>query len=130
MYIESGGAQLPKARQAWKVLREDYLRGEQGGKGASMSKGGRSPLPATEIDARMHYVETLRQGVIAPLTVYRDGQERIRKRVKEDLKMSIGRYDEMRNSTLPRTKKTYEKRCDEVSSAAIQVLKSILSCLL
>lgn len=29
MYIEPGGAQLPKARQAWKMIREDYLKGEK-----------------------------------------------------------------------------------------------------
>jgi hypothetical protein len=28
MYIDPGGAELPRSRQAWKMLRENYLRGE------------------------------------------------------------------------------------------------------
>jgi hypothetical protein len=28
MYIEPGGAQLPRARQTWKMIRDDYLKGE------------------------------------------------------------------------------------------------------
>lgn len=79
-------------------------------------------MPHVELDARVTYIETLRQGVIAPLTLYRDAQERIRKRVKEDLRTSIGKYDEMRHTILPRAKKTYEKRCEEVSGVlSIQV---------
>jgi len=66
---------------------------------------------------RLHHVEALRQTVIGPLTSYRDAQERIRKRVKEDLKTSCGRYEEMRNVTLPRTRRAYERKCEEVSSA-------------
>ncbi|UZJ55308.1 hypothetical protein CBS101457_004628 [Exobasidium rhododendri] len=98
-FVEPSRAELPRARQAWKGLRENSLR---------------------EIDARLYYIETMRQGVTLPLTVYRDAQERIRKRIKEDLKTSIGRYDEMRNHTLPRARKTYEKRCDEVEQMRLQ----------
>ncbi|MCO5565543.1 hypothetical protein L7F22_019217 [Adiantum nelumboides] len=97
--LDPGGADLPKARLAWKEIRENHLR---------------------EIDARLHYIETIKQGVIAPLTVYRDAQERIRKRVKDDLKISISAYDEMRQSTLPRAKKVYDKRCEEVEQLRLQ----------
>lgn len=52
--------------------------------------------------------------------MYRDAQERIRKRVKEDMRTSIGKYDEMRHTTLPRAKKAYEKRCEEVEQMKLQ----------
>lgn len=97
--LDPGGADLPKARLAWKEIGENHLR---------------------EMDIRMHYVETIKQGVITPLTVYRDAQERIRKRVKDDLKTSISAYDEMRQSTLPRAKKVYDKRCEEVEQLRLQ----------
>lgn len=38
-------------------------------------------------------IESLRHAVIAPLIAFRDAQERIRKRVKEDLKTSSHDYD-------------------------------------
>lgn len=99
MSLDPGGADLPKARLAWKEVSENHLR---------------------EIDARLHYIEALRQSVIVPLTVYRDAQERIRRRVKDDLKTSIAAYDEMRQSTLPRAKKVYDKRCEEVEQLRLQ----------
>lgn len=97
--LDPGGADMPKARLAWKEIRENHLR---------------------EIDARLHYVETIKQGVIAPLSVYSYAQERIRKRVKDDLKTSISAYDEMRQTTLPRAKKAYDKRCEEVEQLRLQ----------
>lgn len=97
--LDPSGTDLPKARLAWKEIRDNHLR---------------------EMDARLHYVETIKQGVIAPLTVYRDAQERIRKRVKDDLKISISAYDEMRQTTLPRAKKMYDKRCEEVEQLRLQ----------
>ncbi|PWN37561.1 RhoGAP-domain-containing protein [Meira miltonrushii] len=97
--LDPGGADMPKARLAWKEIRENQLR---------------------EIDARSHYVETIKQGVIAPLSVYSYAQERIRKRVKDDLKISMSAYDEMRQTTLPRAKKTYDKRCEEVEQIRLQ----------
>lgn len=90
------------------------------------------PLYVTELDARMHYIETLRQSVIAPLSLYRDAQERIRKRVKDDLKTSISAYDDMRHHTLPRAKKAYDKKCEELEQVrlhqqAIEDQKALLS---
>lgn len=82
-----------------------------------------SMLLLSELDARLTYIETLKQGVITPLTMYRDAQERIRKRVKEDLRTSIGKYDEMRHTTLPRAKKLYEKRCEEVSQPLAKAIE-------
>ncbi|PWN44996.1 RhoGAP-domain-containing protein [Ceraceosorus guamensis] len=94
-----GTSDLPGARRAWRELRENDLR---------------------EIDVRLSHIETLKQGVIVPLHHYRDSQERIRKRVKEDLKTSCGRYEEMRNVTLPRAKRSYEKKSEEVEQIRLQ----------
>jgi hypothetical protein len=97
--LDKQRGELPKARRAWKEMLDNDLR---------------------ELDSRTHYLETVKQGVIAPFAVYRDAQERIRKRVKEDLKTSIQAYEEMRTSILPRAKKTYEKKCEEVEQYRLQ----------
>ena len=42
----------------------------------------------------MHHIESLRQNVINPLMTFRDSQERIRKRVKADVKASSTDFEE------------------------------------
>ncbi|KDN48220.1 RhoGAP-domain-containing protein [Tilletiaria anomala UBC 951] len=86
-------------RGAWHELRENDLR---------------------ELETRSHMADTIRQGVLTPLIAFRDAQERIRKRVKEDLKTHLSNYDEMRNVTLPRIKKQYDKKCEEVETLRLQ----------
>ncbi|CDW98846.1 hypothetical protein [Sporisorium scitamineum] len=66
-----------------------------------------------ELEARSYMVQTCRQGVLAPLLAFRDSQERIRKRVKEDIRNSLAQYDEMRNSSLPKIRRAYEKKAEE-----------------
>ena len=61
-------------------------------------------------------IDTIRQAVVTPLSAFRDSQERIRKRVKEDLKTHLSNYDEMRNVTLPRIKRQYDRKCEEVEA--------------
>lgn len=73
-----------------------------------------------ELEARSYMVETCRQGVLAPLLAFRDAQERIRKRVKEDVRNSLAQYDEMRNVSLPKIRRTYEKRAEEVEQLQLQ----------
>lgn len=73
-----------------------------------------------ELESRSYMVETFRQGVLLPLLAFRDSQERIRKRVKEDVRTSLAQYDEMRNITLPRIRRTYEKKADEVEQLQLQ----------
>ncbi len=65
-------------------------------------------------------VETVRQSVVAPLTTFREAQERIRKRVKEDLRQHLSAYDEMRGATLPRVRAKYERKCEEVEQLRAQ----------
>lgn len=73
-----------------------------------------------ELEARSYMVETCRQGVLAPLLAFRDSQERIRKRVKEDLRNSLSQYDEMRNINLPKIRRAYEKKAEEVEHLQLQ----------
>ncbi|KAL9940869.1 hypothetical protein V8E36_000357 [Tilletia maclaganii] len=67
-----------------------------------------------EIEMRQTFIDNLRFRVVAPLQTFRDSQERIRRRVKEDLKVSLADYDQMRDHTLPRLRRTYEKKCEQL----------------
>ncbi|KAK0539278.1 hypothetical protein OC834_000130 [Tilletia horrida] len=67
-----------------------------------------------EIEMRQSLVDSLKTNVVAPLQSFRESQERIRRRVKEDLKASMADYDQMRDHTLPRLRKTYEKKCEQL----------------
>lgn len=73
-----------------------------------------------ELEARTYMVETCRQKVLAPLLTFRDSQERIRKRVKEDLRNSLSQYDETRNVNLPKIRRVYEKKAEEVEHLQLQ----------
>ncbi len=56
----------------------------------------------------------LREGVVRGLVEVRDVQARIRGRIKEDLKMAEDMYGEMAEHRLPRLKKAYLRKCQEV----------------
>ncbi|KAK0555557.1 hypothetical protein OC845_000126 [Tilletia horrida] len=86
----SGSATL---RASWREVRENQSR---------------------EIEMRQSLAENLRYHVIGPLQAFRESQERIRRRVKEDLKASLADYDQMRDTTLPRLRKVYEKKCEQL----------------
>ncbi|SPO21250.1 uncharacterized protein UTRI_00727 [Ustilago trichophora] len=89
----------PGLRRAWLEMRQNDQR---------------------ELEARSYMVETCRQGVLVPLLAFRDSQERIRKRVKEDLRNSLSQYDEMRNISLPKIRRAYEKKAEEVENLQLQ----------
>ncbi|KAE8234361.1 hypothetical protein CF326_g592 [Tilletia indica] len=86
----SGSATL---RATWRELRENQTR---------------------EIEMRQSLVDSLRYNVVSPLQNFRESQERIRRRVKEDLKVSMADYDQMRDNTLPRLRRSYEKKCEQL----------------
>lgn len=94
-----GASNLPSMRRAWKELQQETLQ---------------------EIDVRARFIDTLRSNVIAPLRHFHDGQERIRRRIREDLKESLADYDEMRHLHLKRIKKNYYKACELVESLKLQ----------
>lgn len=90
-----GSSNLPGMRRAWKELQSDTLQ---------------------QIKVRANYIETLRAHTIAPLRNFHDSQERIRRRVKEDLKSSLTAYDDMRHVQLKKARKTYEKACETLET--------------
>lgn len=67
----------------------------------------------TAIDVRLNTLMDCKRLVLQPVVQFRDAQERIRRRVKDDLKNCVDDYEEMLHTTLPRIRRTYEKRCEE-----------------
>ncbi|KAH7883937.1 hypothetical protein F5I97DRAFT_1930151 [Phlebopus sp. FC_14] len=55
-----------------------------------------------------------RQAFLTTLTVDVETQERTRKRIKDDLKESYNAYTEYAENTLPKLKRAYLKKCQEV----------------
>ncbi|CCU98154.1 unnamed protein product [Malassezia sympodialis ATCC 42132] len=65
------------------------------------------------IDVRLNTLMDCKRLVLQPVVQFRDAQERIRRRVKDDLKNCVDDYEEMLHTTLPRIRRMYEKRCEE-----------------
>ncbi|KZP00770.1 RhoGAP-domain-containing protein [Calocera viscosa TUFC12733] len=85
-----------------------------------------------EATTRSAFIESMKGDVITPLSLFKDTQERTRKRIKEDIKESYQRYHEMADSTLPRLKRNYVKKCQDVEDhraqeRAIEMQKQLLS---
>ncbi|GBE78437.1 RhoGAP-domain-containing protein [Sparassis crispa] len=69
---------------------------------------------AREADTRMAFLGAITTDIINPLAALRETQDRIRKRIKEDLKDAVNAHTDYAESTLPRLKRTYLKKCQEV----------------
>ncbi|KAK2461694.1 hypothetical protein APHAL10511_006157 [Amanita phalloides] len=67
-----------------------------------------------EIQARQAFCAALTTDVIAPLTAYKETQERTRKRIKEDLKEAAQAYNDYADNILPKLKSRYNKKFSEV----------------
>ncbi|OCH92733.1 RhoGAP-domain-containing protein [Obba rivulosa] len=67
-----------------------------------------------EADTRAAFLGTLTSDIINPLVALRETQDRIRKRIREDLKDAISAHTEYAENTLPRLKRNYLKKCQEV----------------
>lgn len=80
-------------RKAWRELRDNVER---------------------EAEARTAFANTLKRDVLPPLYALRETQERTRKRIKEDLKESTLAHQEYLENVLPRLKRTYLKKCQDV----------------
>ncbi|KZT52760.1 RhoGAP-domain-containing protein [Calocera cornea HHB12733] len=94
----------------------------------------REVLGELEHEAATHsaFIESIKSDVITPLSVFKDTQERTRKRIKEDIKESYQRYHEMADSILPRLKRNYVKKCQDVEDhraqeRAVEMQKQLLS---
>lgn len=67
-----------------------------------------------ETEARTAFASTLKRSVLPPLYALRETQERTRKRIKEDLRESTIAHQEYLDNVLPRIKRAYLKKCQEV----------------
>lgn len=66
------------------------------------------------VDLRLQALMEWKRSTLQPIVQFRDSQERIRRRVKDDLRACVEDYDEMRGTTLPRIRRMYEKRCEDL----------------
>ncbi|KAI0651503.1 hypothetical protein C8Q79DRAFT_39833 [Trametes meyenii] len=67
-----------------------------------------------EVSTRSAFLENLGSHVIEPLATFKEEQERIRKRIRDDLKDAMTAHTEFAENDLPRLKRTYLKKCQEV----------------
>ncbi|KAI1795531.1 RhoGAP-domain-containing protein [Ganoderma leucocontextum] len=64
-----------------------------------------------EAGAHQAFLEILGTQVIDPLNNFKEGYDRIRKRIREDIKDAISAYNEYAENTLPLLKRNYLKKC-------------------
>ncbi|TFK93518.1 RhoGAP-domain-containing protein [Polyporus arcularius HHB13444] len=60
------------------------------------------------------FLESLGTHVIDPLSNFKEEQDRIRKRIRDDVKEAINAHTDYAENVLPRLKRTYLKKCQEV----------------
>ncbi|KAI0963113.1 hypothetical protein AcW1_000286 [Taiwanofungus camphoratus] len=68
---------------------------------------------AREAETCAALLDSITTDVISPLMALKDTQERIRKRIKEDLKDAISTHADYAENTLPKLKRSYLKKCQE-----------------
>ncbi|CDO72738.1 hypothetical protein BN946_scf184990.g21 [Trametes cinnabarina] len=66
-----------------------------------------------EASTRTAFLENLGTNVIDPLANFKEEQDRIRKRIREDLKDAITAHADFAENVLPRLKRNYLKKCQE-----------------
>ncbi|KZT06270.1 RhoGAP-domain-containing protein [Laetiporus sulphureus 93-53] len=69
---------------------------------------------AREADTRQAFLESLTTDVITPLISLKETQERIRKRIKEDLKEAVTTHADYAENVLTRLRRNYVKKCQDV----------------
>ncbi|KAF9229718.1 RhoGAP-domain-containing protein [Gyrodon lividus] len=84
---------LSTARRTWGEIRDNVER---------------------EAQTRQAFLTTLAVDVVNTLMTLKETQDRTRKRIKEDLKHSSSAYTDFSENTLPKLKRTYLKKCQEV----------------
>ncbi|CCM00351.1 uncharacterized protein FIBRA_02381 [Fibroporia radiculosa] len=88
----SRGGDLNTTRAAWAEIRDNIAR---------------------EADTRVAFLGTLTTDVVSPLMALKETQDRIRKRVKEDLKEAVNTHTDYSENVLPRLKRNYLKKCQD-----------------
>ncbi|KAG1828658.1 hypothetical protein EV424DRAFT_1591631 [Suillus variegatus] len=100
--------EISTSRRAWNEVRDNVER---------------------EAQTRQAFLATLTVDVVNALTSLKETQERTRKRIKEDLKESGSAYTDYAENTLPKLKRAYLKKCQEVEvSTEVVIFCSHLLC--
>ncbi|PCH33303.1 RhoGAP-domain-containing protein [Wolfiporia cocos MD-104 SS10] len=84
---------------------------------------------AREMETRAAFLGALTADVINPLMTVRETQDRIRKRIKEDLKEAVNAHSDYAENILPKLRLKYIKKCQEAEDykAALAMLSSTTS---
>lgn len=93
-----GASNLPGPRQIWREFQDDSTR---------------------QIESRHHFIEALKTYSLVPLKSFHDAQDRIRRRVKEDIRAASANLEEGHIS-LKRIKKNYDRACEAVDQLKSQ----------
>ncbi|EJD04273.1 uncharacterized protein FOMMEDRAFT_146262 [Fomitiporia mediterranea MF3/22] len=75
-----------------------------------------------EAQCRMAFISALTVDVINPISALKETQDRTRKRIKDDLKESAAAHQDYAENVLPRLKRTYFKKCQEVEDNKLNAL--------
>ncbi|KAI0085663.1 hypothetical protein BDY19DRAFT_964989 [Irpex rosettiformis] len=67
-----------------------------------------------EAQSRAAFIQSLTIEIINPLTALKETQERIRKRIREDMKRAVTAHTEYEQDVLPKLKRTYLKKSQDV----------------
>ena len=119
--------ELTTTRRAWFEIRDTVERGQPI---ALLYYTFSHPADDAEAQARSAFLATLTADVVQPLTslkvssfvrschhlhlALQETQERTRKRIKEDLKNSSAAYADYAENMLPKLKRAYLRRCQDV----------------
>ncbi|KAL5495565.1 hypothetical protein ACEPAI_1028 [Sanghuangporus weigelae] len=95
------GTEPSSVRQVWSEVRDGLER---------------------EAQCRMAFVSALTVDVINPIVSLRETQDRTRKRIKDDLKESAAAHQDYLDNVLPRLKRTYFKKCQDVEDNKLNAL--------
>ncbi|THH01505.1 hypothetical protein EW026_g1185 [Hermanssonia centrifuga] len=70
-----------------------------------------------EADTRMAFIASMTTEVINPLVALKETQERIRKRIREDLKDAISTHTDYAENVYPKLQRTYLKKAQDVEES-------------
>jgi hypothetical protein len=121
---------LNTTRRAWNEVRDNIERGRF----SDWNRSHPTLTINTEAQTRQAFLSTLTVDVVQPLTSLKvcymrhpsqfrcdagmtlpqETQDRTRKRIKEDLKDSISAYTDFADNILPKLKRTYLRKCQDV----------------
>ncbi|KIO02466.1 hypothetical protein M404DRAFT_16145 [Pisolithus tinctorius Marx 270] len=92
-WLDDRSTELSSARRAWSEVVDNVER---------------------EAQTRQAFLTTLTEDAVNALTALKETQERTRKRIKDDIKDSNNAYADYAENTLPKLKRTYLRKCQEV----------------